>query len=293
MKTLTQPEKCRLVEHEEIIGRNLKAFYETGTSLLAIRDGRLYRETHGTFEEYLQDRWDIGRAHAYRLISATQTVENLSPIGDIPATESQVRELSGLNPEAQREAWRKALETAPDRKPTATHIRQAAGEFRGKRKYGPDYLEIREEIDRLRREADKLLSVKTKTSSRRTQRLLKEAQEREFRLWFLIIIEATAAALICGMGFICKADELGLSLEDAKITLKEGLPKEESTAIIKSIRIAEKVLIWEQTLIEEKASTKRMLSICEAFPDFIELSKLLSGCKFNPDLFDQSAFELM
>ena len=134
----------------------------------------------GTFEEYLQERWDMGRAHAYRLISATQTVENLSPIGDIPTTESQVRELSGLSPEEQRKTWERALETAPDNKPTAAHIRQAAYEFGGKHKYSSDCLERREEIDRLRREADKLLSVKTKASSRRAQRLLKNAQPSAF-----------------------------------------------------------------------------------------------------------------
>ena len=53
---LTSEEKDRLGEHEEIIGRNLKAFYETGASLLAIRDGRLYRETHRNFDQYLQER---------------------------------------------------------------------------------------------------------------------------------------------------------------------------------------------------------------------------------------------
>jgi hypothetical protein len=39
------------------------------------------------------------------MIEAARVVENLLPIGNIPQTESQARELLGLEPEQQREAW--------------------------------------------------------------------------------------------------------------------------------------------------------------------------------------------
>lgn len=44
------------------------------------------------------------RAHAYRLIESSAVVGNLSPIGDIPATESQARPLAALPPEERADA---------------------------------------------------------------------------------------------------------------------------------------------------------------------------------------------
>lgn len=40
-----------LEENEAIIERGLATFVEVGTALAEIRDNRLYRESHGTFEE--------------------------------------------------------------------------------------------------------------------------------------------------------------------------------------------------------------------------------------------------
>ena len=68
------------------------AFAAAGKALQVIRDARLYRDTHPTFEDYLRARWDMSRAQAYRLIDAWPLAEILSPIGD-KITESQIREL--------------------------------------------------------------------------------------------------------------------------------------------------------------------------------------------------------
>jgi hypothetical protein len=90
--------------------------------LLAIRDGRLYREHYDTFEQYCLQRWQMGRQYAYRLIDAAEVLDNLSPIGDKPATESQARELSRLSPDAQRAAW---LVTTESGEPvTAIRVRE-------------------------------------------------------------------------------------------------------------------------------------------------------------------------
>ena len=71
------------------------AFWAAGKALQVIRDARLYRETHGTFEDYVEQRWDMSRAQAYRLIDAWRLAERLSPIGD-RLNEGQVRELLPL-----------------------------------------------------------------------------------------------------------------------------------------------------------------------------------------------------
>jgi len=52
-----------------------------------------------SFEHYCRERWQFARAQAYRLIDSAKVIENLSPIGDKPATESQVRPLTKLEPE--------------------------------------------------------------------------------------------------------------------------------------------------------------------------------------------------
>ena len=60
------------------------------------------------------------RAHAYRLIESAGVMDNLSPIGDKPATESQARPLSKLPPEKQPEAWQAAIGRPKKRSPCAT-----------------------------------------------------------------------------------------------------------------------------------------------------------------------------
>src|SRR5262245_9354442 len=121
---LTNAEQSKLAECEAAIEHILGSFYEPGGALQKIRDERLYRVTHATFEKYCRERWDMSKAYANRMIEASSVVANLTPIGVIPATESQARELAGLNPEEQRKVWKQAIETDPDGHVTAAHIRE-------------------------------------------------------------------------------------------------------------------------------------------------------------------------
>jgi hypothetical protein len=95
-------EASQLAPCETVIERGIQTFYEVGTALLEIRDGRLYRATHGTCEEYCRERWSMNRRYANRLIEASRFIEQLGPIGPKPTSESQVRPLAGLEPEDQR-----------------------------------------------------------------------------------------------------------------------------------------------------------------------------------------------
>lgn len=114
----------RLAELEAVIERGLETFIAVGRALTEIRDDGLYKETHGTFEEYCRQRWGIERAHAYRLIEATGVIENLSPMGDIPLPKSEraARELKPLPSERQREAWARAVEQSKSGQPTASEV---------------------------------------------------------------------------------------------------------------------------------------------------------------------------
>lgn len=89
---LSAAERADLATCETALDNLRMAFAAAGKALQVIRDARLYRDTHGTFEAYAEDRWDMSRAQAYRLISAWPLAERLSPIGD-KLNEGQVREL--------------------------------------------------------------------------------------------------------------------------------------------------------------------------------------------------------
>lgn len=82
----------------------LATFVEVGEALLRIRDERLYRETHGSFEEYCRERWGMARKRAYDFIAAAEVTAELSPTGDIPVPPSErvARELALLRVQAAR-----------------------------------------------------------------------------------------------------------------------------------------------------------------------------------------------
>jgi len=132
VEELSLTEKTELQEMEGIIEPGLRTFYQVGCALATIRDSRLYRETHATFEEYCKDRWDMRQAHAYRLIDSASVQDVLSPIGDIqPANEAQIRPLTKLETaEAQQEAWEMVIETAPEGKITARHVSKVVSDMR-------------------------------------------------------------------------------------------------------------------------------------------------------------------
>jgi ParB family chromosome partitioning protein len=91
---------ARLAELETVIERGMQTFLEVGNALMEIRDQRLYRETHATFEAYCRERWGWTRQHANRQIQAARMAEVLEPMGPIPENERQARAiLESLPPE--------------------------------------------------------------------------------------------------------------------------------------------------------------------------------------------------
>lgn len=135
---LSLPEAARLKECESVIQNGLDTFYQVGNALAEIRETRLYRAAYTTFEDYCRERWKMSKRHADRLIGSAEVVDSLGPIGPIPSTESQARELAILKeaPELQRAVWQIAVETAPkDSKGepaiTASHIKSVADVMKG------------------------------------------------------------------------------------------------------------------------------------------------------------------
>jgi hypothetical protein len=131
----------RLLSLEERQERNsleqtvVQAFYIAGESLKALRDKRLYRETHATFEAYIRDRFAFTRRAADYLISAASVVENLKrepmvlKCNVLPTNERQCRPLAKLPAQQQREAWNKAVELAGNKVPSSKLVNKIVREM--------------------------------------------------------------------------------------------------------------------------------------------------------------------
>lgn len=129
---LTTNEQSELAALEAVIERGLNTFVEVGNALLQIRESKLYR-AFGTFEDYCRVRWGMVASRARQLIAAAEITENIKSVTVVtllPQTESQARPLAQLEPEQQREAWSRAVETAPNGKVTAAHVAQVVGEIK-------------------------------------------------------------------------------------------------------------------------------------------------------------------
>jgi hypothetical protein len=115
---------------------------------MEIRDRRLYKEKYGTFEEYVEKRWDWGPRRPYQMIDAAQNYQLLAsnsvhqngslvhktdPI-PLPKNESQVRPLSSLEtPEERVHVWKMAVDAAEEQgkaTPTRAIVEKAVEEFK-------------------------------------------------------------------------------------------------------------------------------------------------------------------
>lgn len=122
-------ERARLQELESIVEHGLQTFYEVGKALDEIREQKLYRETHKTFEAYCQEKWGMARQTANRFIGAARVMEILEPIGSkIPTKESQIRPLAQLPPELQIQIWQEAVESSPNGIPTGAAVKRLVEE---------------------------------------------------------------------------------------------------------------------------------------------------------------------
>lgn len=108
---MSSKESRDLKRLESIIEAGLRTFLEVGVALVEIRDSRLYRGHYETFDDYCRERWGMSKTHANRLIASAVTVNQLGDIEVLPANEAQVRPLTLLPPDRQREAWEKAVQT--------------------------------------------------------------------------------------------------------------------------------------------------------------------------------------
>ncbi len=114
-----------------------RAFYEAGMALMQLRDRRLYRSTHATFEDYCRERFDYVRRRSYQLIDAAKIYNNLSEkcvqfVHILPTREGQVRPMSQLNAEQQVLAWETAVEEAGGKVPPGRIVKEVVQRIKDK-----------------------------------------------------------------------------------------------------------------------------------------------------------------
>jgi hypothetical protein len=111
----------RLLELEAVIASGQQTFVEVGNALAEIRDARLYRLEHGTFEAYCKAKWGWTASRARQICIASEVVQTVTAGNAL--NERQARELSKV-PEGHRaEVLQAVVETGAI---TARRIGQVA-----------------------------------------------------------------------------------------------------------------------------------------------------------------------
>lgn len=155
---LSANENKRRAELEAVIDKNFKGFVQIGLALAEIRQSRLYRSTHRTFECYCADLWDMCKKRANQHIAATAVIMNLQNDHNcgqsynienkdenkkngnhgshfeyslLPQNERQARPLTRLQPDQQKEVWQSIVMNAPEGKITASLVERAVRIFLG------------------------------------------------------------------------------------------------------------------------------------------------------------------
>lgn len=117
---------------DSIITKGIETALEVAKSIWLVNKDELWREAGYTnFIDCCDQRWKIKKSHAYRMLEAGKTSDNIeknSPIGEKPTHESQVRPLTKLPQTEQAQAWADAVASSPTGKPTAKEVEQVVQE---------------------------------------------------------------------------------------------------------------------------------------------------------------------
>lgn len=130
MRNDIEPAQPTLAECEQVIERGLETFVEVGQALMVIRDGRLYKATHSSFDDYCRERWGWNKNRANQLISSSEVTNMLvGSDAPVPANDRQAQALAPLkdDPDAMAEVMEQVTEAAKaaGSKVTAQQIKDA------------------------------------------------------------------------------------------------------------------------------------------------------------------------
>ncbi len=113
LTTLDSGELSTLSKCEATIDKNKTAFLEVGNALKTIQEGKLYRDTHTSFQKYVEERHDFKKSWAYLLIEKAEVTANVSSALDGSCPDLPIRQveaLATLPADQQADAYQEAAE---------------------------------------------------------------------------------------------------------------------------------------------------------------------------------------
>lgn len=132
---LNADEHFEFITCKQIIERHLEKFIEVGLAFNTIRNKRLYRETHDTFEDWCEDAYGTTARQVYRICRAAEMVQDwrlrASTLGSqfpYPAGEKTVRPLLSLPQDEQMPAWYEAVSKHPRGQPSFRDVQAVVKE---------------------------------------------------------------------------------------------------------------------------------------------------------------------
>lgn len=116
------------------------AFYEAGKALMELRDRRLYRSTHPSWESYCQERFGFSHQNGDKKIAAAKVVDVLEQNGCqlLPSSGEQAYPLSKLVEDEQKvEVWEEL--TQEGKRPSGKKVRNVVAEICNRQAERGDY----------------------------------------------------------------------------------------------------------------------------------------------------------
>ena len=111
MSNLKPSDKSRFRALCNVVDKAIEHWYHAGLALIEIRDSKLYRDDFKTFEEFVRERFDIQKSHAYRLIEAAKVKSICEEKDlDVPLRESHCRVLADVPEDKIPEVVEAAME---------------------------------------------------------------------------------------------------------------------------------------------------------------------------------------
>lgn len=139
-EVLTSEERVRLVEYEQQIEHGLDALWR-------INQEGLWRE-HGSFQNYVEQRWNFSRRRANQLtagMNAADTLQRALPQGTpVPENEYALRPIASLSPDAMVETYTLALTYSNGDAPSHKDMTRAKADLSGKNEAALRQLEASE-----------------------------------------------------------------------------------------------------------------------------------------------------
>jgi len=129
---LSKQEAERFAECEHTIEGVRQSVYLAGLALITIRDERLYRENHSTFEDYVCKRWKRSRGRAYQMIDQAEISRRLSNMLDttIILNHRQTQLLKPFSDDEKATLWEQARANSADGEVSARQLKVVVSEYR-------------------------------------------------------------------------------------------------------------------------------------------------------------------